>query len=95
MLPFVAIDVLLAVVTWWHGGILLMFIVVRLLDPYVGPALVGIVAVVQTVVGLSTTLLALILVAVAGVRAGQERSYDVGDTGSSAGEGTRVRRSSP
>jgi len=73
--PLLAIDVLLALVTWWHGGALLAFVVVRFLAPFVGPTVIEILAVVQTVAGLLAALLALVLVAVAGVRAGREHPY--------------------
>src|SRR6266568_3240789 len=75
MWPFLTINILLALVTWWHGGALLAFVVVRLPYPFVGPTLIETLAVVQTVAGLLATVLALVLVAVAGVRAGQEQSY--------------------
>jgi hypothetical protein len=75
--PLLAIDVLLALVTWWHGGALLAFVVFRFLDPFVGPTAIEILAAVQTVAGLLAALLTLVLVAVAGVRAGREQPYAV------------------
>jgi hypothetical protein len=73
--PLLAIDVLLALVTWWHGGALLAFVVFRFLGPFVGPTVIEILAAVQTVAGLLAALLALVLVAVAGVRAGREQPF--------------------
>lgn len=76
MWPLVAIDILLALVTWWHGGVVLGVVVVRLLNSVVGPTLNSVLAIAETMAALATTMLALVLVAIAGVRAGQEQAHN-------------------
>lgn len=70
-----AIDLLLALVTWWHGGLVLKVVLFRFVGPFVGPPVLDMLAPAQTVAGLFVALLGVVLIALAGVRTGREHPY--------------------